>query len=288
MRTGKNFRCFGVRGSLLGDCIGALTVLNALERFHPGSFKYWQVARKGSYIAPLFIDHPLIDKIIISDCDEGMGPRDIEIAKTCDIVINTMPQHPKEHDYPNWRDFYLETFIMAGLSEQHYFALPENERLPKLVKWFRPESRPTARNKIVAIWPQAGYGKEPKRSPNQQWYQNLVNRLISMGCDIVQYGHPADFNLEGVARRTHVDFFQQIRETLSCNLVISTDSGSGLIFAAYEHPQITLTAPHWPGHVRNLDALAPKNPNGHVFLDANGASQIDVEKVLVRIGEILI
>lgn len=287
MKTGKNVKIWGIRGSLLGDCIGALTVLNSLERLYPGSFKYWQVARKGGYIAPLFIDHPLIDKIVISDCDEGMGPRDIEISNQCDIRINTMPEHPKEHDFPNFRDFYCETFIMSGLPEEHYNALPPGERLPKLVKWFRPEARLSTSKRIIAIWPQAGYGREPKRSPNQQWYQGLVNRLIAQGCDIVQYGHPADFDLVGANRRTHIDFFQQVRETLSCDLVISTDSGSGLIFAAYEHPQITLTAPHWPGHVRNLDALAPKNRNGQVFLDAAGASHIDADKVYASIANVI-
>jgi ADP-heptose:LPS heptosyltransferase len=274
MRIGKNFRMWGVRGSLLGDCIGALTVLNSIEQHHPGSFKYWQVAAKCSHIAPLFIGHPLIDRIVISDCPEGMGPRDREIAATCDIVFNVMPEHPWEQDYPNHRDFYHETFIMSGLGDQDYFALPPEQRLPKLVKWFRSESRLTAASKIIAIWPQAGYGKEPKRSPGQVWYQALVDDLISRGYDIIQFGHPADFELAGVCRRTHIDFFQQVRETLSCDLVISTDSGSGLIFAAYEHPQITLTAPHWPGHVRNLDALAPKNRNGHVFVGVGSADRI--------------
>lgn len=278
---------WGVRGSLLGDCVGALTVLNSLEQLYPGSYKFWQVAKKCAHISPLFIDHPLIDRIVISDCDEGMGPRDLELMRGCDIAINVMPEHPREHDYPNWRSFYHETFIMSGLSDQHYFALPPEQRLPKLVKWFRPEARLTAKSKIVALWPQAGYGKEPKRSPDRAWYQSFVDQLKADGYDIIQFGHPADFELKGVCRRTHIDFFQQVRETLSCDLVISTDSGSGLIFAAYEHPQITLTAPHWPGHVRNLDALAPQNRNGHVFLDARGASHISQADVVSKVREIL-
>lgn len=287
MKTGKSFSIWGIRGSLLGDCVGALTVLNSLEQLYPGSYKFWQVAKKCSVIAPLFIDHPLIDRIVISDCDEGIGLRDLELMRGCDIAINVMPEHPREHDYPNHRSFYFETFIMSGLSDHHYLSLPPEQRLPKLVKWFRPEARLTAKSKIVALWPQAGYGKEPKRSPDKAWYQSFVDQLKADGCDIIQFGHPADFELEGVCRRTHIDFFQQVRETLSCDLVISTDSGSGLIFAAYEHPQITLTAPHWPGHVRNLDALAPQNRNGHVFLNVRGASHISQADVVTKVREIL-
>jgi len=283
----KSFSVFGVRQSLLGDCIGALPVLNHVNKVWPGSFNYWHIARKCSHIAPLFIGHPLINRIVISDCQEGFGPKDVEIMNSCNLVINTMPEHPHQHDWPNFKDFYCETFAMSGFSVSDYFALPPEQRLPKLVKWFRPEARLTAKKHIVALWPQAGYGKEPKRSPDQAWYQSFVNDLIARRYDVVQFGHPADFELEGVCRRTHIDFFQQVRETLSCDLVISTDSGSGLIFAAYEHPQITLTAPHWPGHVRNLDALAPQNRNGHVFLDARGASHISQADVVAKIREVL-
>lgn len=283
----KLFSVFGVRQSLLGDCVGALPVLNHIDKIYPGSYNYWHVAQKCSHIVPLFVGHPLIDRIVISDCPEGFGPRDIEIMRECDIVLNTMPEHPHQHDWPNFKDFYCETFVMSGFSISDYLSLPPEQRLPKLVKWFRPEARLTVKSKIVALWPQAGYGKEPKRSPDKAWYQSFVDQLKVDGCDIIQFGHPADFELEGVCRRTHIDFFQQVRETLSCDLVVSTDSGSGLIFAAYEHPQITLTAPHWPGHIRNLDALAPQNRNGHVFLDARGASHINQADVVSKVREIL-
>ncbi len=73
-------RIWGFRQSLIGDTIMALPILNWAERRWPGSYKHWQVARKCSQSAQLYLNHPLIDQIVISDCHEGMGPRDVPSA----------------------------------------------------------------------------------------------------------------------------------------------------------------------------------------------------------------
>ncbi len=289
-------KIFGVRQSLLGDCVGALPVLNVIEKLYPGSYKYWHIARKCSHAAPLFLGHPLIDKIVFSDCDEGFGPRDHEIMKGCDMVINTMPSHPFGENWPNYRNFYEETFVMSGLDLDLYRALPEDEKLPKLYKWFRDEPRVHDR-KTVALWGFAGYGKEPRRSASPDWYAKLATRLNQEGVHVVQFGHFNDpkiivedksGNLEYLPRLNEKDFFEQIRTTLSCDFVLGTDSGSGLIFAAYDLlPQLNLIHNHWPNHHDNLFALAPRGKKVTSIFGAGSCDSIETESVINHIKSVI-
>jgi len=288
--TGKNFKVFGIRGSLIGDSIMALPVLNYIDKKAPGCYKYWQVARKCSQAAPLYINHPLIDQIVISDCDEGMGPRDIEIAKQCQYVFNVMPQHPEGDNWPNIRDIYHETFRMAGFSDAQYAEMTEEEKRPKLYKWFPVEIQ---KRKTIALWPCAGYGKENKRNPSREWYDTFTDELIKAGYTIYQFGHPRDYTFDYWWTPSYfkdyrlLSFFDQIKLSLGCDLVVGTDSGSTLIFGAYEHPTISLLTNHWPGHVNNPYAFATNSTKNYNFFAPNGASNIHVNEVINKVKELV-
>lgn len=298
-KTGKNFKIFGIRGSLIGDSIMALPILNLLEKEFPGSYKYWQIARKCSQSAQLYLNHPLIDQIVISDCEEGMGPRDKEIASKCDIVFDLMPQHPTGDSWPNTRNIYEETWMMAKLPLHLYYALPIEQQRPKLTKWFDIVKQP---QKTVALWPCAGYGKENKRNPSVLWYFGLVGLLTGLGYKVIQFGHPKDFdggiqdltkNAVDSLKTNYVcmnnsHFFDQIKTTLGCDLMIGTDSGSSLIVGAYDLiPQITLLTNHWPGHVQNFTAFASNAPKNHNLFAENGADNIKIMDVINRVKELI-
>ena len=45
-KTGKNYKVFGIRGSLIGDNIMALPLLTLIDKYRPDCYKYWQVAKK--------------------------------------------------------------------------------------------------------------------------------------------------------------------------------------------------------------------------------------------------
>ncbi len=272
----KHLKVWGIRGSLIGDGLMSLCVLNRIKKSHPDSYVYWQVARKCAQAAPLYFNHPFIDKIVISDCDEGMGPADKQIAAQCDIVFDVMPGHPLQQDWPNYRNIYEETFVMAGLPIEEYHAMTPEERRPKLTKWFNVEASP----KTVAIWPCAGYGGERKRHPSQMWYQTLTMLLNGLGYKVIQFGHPKDFHIGADLDVRDTNFFDQIKRTCGCDLVISTDSGSGLIFGAYGMNQITLLTNHFPGHVRNLCAFGPDNPRNTNLFAADDADKITHDSVL--------
>ncbi len=283
---GKNLKIWGIRQSLIGDTIMTLPILTWLEKRFHDSYKYWQIARKCSQSAPIYINHPLIDKIVISDCAEGMGPKDIAIAETCDIKFNTMPDHPEGMIWPNKRSIYEESWIMAGLPLSEFHALTPEEQRPKLVKWFEVEKQTP---KTVAVWPCAGYGIENKRNASQAWYEGLFSKLHADGYIIYQFGHPRDYTFEGMwSGPTFRDFrklpfFDQIKLSLGCDLTIATDSGSSLVLGAYEAKQITLLTNHWPGHVDNPCAFATNNVFNTNFFSPGTADGINQDEVMAKV-----
>jgi ADP-heptose:LPS heptosyltransferase len=286
MKEGKNFKVLGVRQSLIGDCIMSLPALNFIEKRRPNSYKYWHIAKKCSQAAPLFYNHPLIDKIVITDCEEGFGPKDIALSKECDFVFNTTPQHPFGEYWHDHRNMLEETWIMAGIRLSEFDNLTEEQRIPSLVKWFNTDKI----NKSIAIHCFAGYGRDNHRSPNQEWWQELINCLLKEGFKIIRLGHPREPNIDGCEDLRNLSFFEQVQISLGCTLYIGTDSGFSLTIGAYSHPQITLLTNWNINHTENPTCLQPINKNNITLFNEfkqGGCSGIAKEKVLETIKKLV-
>ena len=282
--TGKNLKIIGLRPSKGGDVITSLPILNLLEKKYPHSYKTVSIAKKNSVFAQLLFNHPLIDRIHINEILENPNQKDIDFFNSHDIVIPPNLQHPDLYWYNKYH-MVEENFIMMGMN---WNELEEDLRIPKLVKWFdHIELKNT-----IAIWPMAGSGMDLKRSPSQNWYKNLVKLILSeTKYNIAQFGHPNDFiieqNKERVTNYNYLDFFEQIRMTLGCNLMIGTDAGSSLVMGAYGFPQITLLTDWMENHISNFNALAPLNKNNISIFEYGGCNNISQEKVLQSIKSII-
>lgn len=278
-------RIWGFRGSLIGDMVMAVPLLHWCEKRWPGSYKHWQVARKCAQAAPLFYNHALINQLVISDCNEGMGPRDHKIAATCQVVFNVMPQHPEGDGWANKRDIYWETARMAGLTDDDWHSLDATDKRPYLVRWWEPKPEP----KAIAIWPGARQGEKQKRTASWHWYKQLAIRLEAEGYKVYHCGHPNDHAGMGPIGRDvrELSFMDQIRFSLDCELTIGTDSGSLLAIAAFEQrPSISLLTNHIPGHVTNLHALAPNSPLNRVLFAADDPDLIPLDDVVAAVKEV--
>ena len=53
-----------------------LPILNYYEKKYPGSYKYWVIQKKCAQCAPLYFNHPLIDRIKITDEWDEFGDYD--------------------------------------------------------------------------------------------------------------------------------------------------------------------------------------------------------------------
>lgn len=287
MKEGKNFKLWTARSDLIGDQIMSLPILTWLEKQYPNSYKFFSVLRKCSQAAPLYFNHPLIDKVIISDFNEGFGETDKFYYNQCDIKLNTRPQHPFEQDWYNYRNIYEETWVMAGLPIQEFYKLTEEEKKPKLYPWFNIDIK----QNTICYHAFAGYGdKEGNRSPNKKWSENFINDVIKLGFNVIRIGFTNEpiFNINNIEKYKDVrdlSFIDQVKLALSCNLYIGTDSGFSLVISAYDLvPQITLISNlTFRGHVTNFFALAPNgNKNINCFAK-NGCSNIKIEDVLSEI-----
>lgn len=254
MIEGKKIKIFGVRSGLIGDMITALPILDILEQKHPDSYKIWFIQKKCSQAAPLFIQHPLIDKIIISTADEEMTKEEIKLKESCDISVNVSPPVIDDGFWYNIRNHVDESILMAGFKPKECL-----NKIPSLTKWFSVEKKIGT----VAIWAFSGYGNSPQRNPTKEWWNKTCEIFIKMGLKIVQFGHDYDPLIHKSAKRfKKTSFFDQIKFSLSCDFVIGTDSGSQWVLGAYGMPQIILFTNWLTNHWSNLESLCPINSNG--------------------------
>lgn len=287
----KNLKIWCGRSDLIGDTIMALPMLYYFEKQYPNSYKYWSILRKCSQAAPLYFNHPLIDKIVISDYNEGFGDNDRLIVEDCDVVVNTRPEH-KYIDWYNQYSMLQETWLMAGLSEIEFDQLNDFQKIPKLYKWFDIKKY----EKAIAIHCFAGYGRDNHRSPNKEWWDEIVNILMEQGYQVFRFGHPNEPYLQqrwahGFFDCRNASFIEQIQMTLGCNCYVGTDSGFSLAIGAYSHPQITLLTNWNIGHISNFYALQPINKNNiSIFnpIDQEGCSGIPHEKILETIKSVIL
>ncbi len=291
--TGKAFRTFGVRGSRVGDSAMSYPVLAWLRKRFPDCYTHWQIARRHHSTVGLWLNNPLIDQIVVSDCDEGMGPRDNTIAATCHVRFNVMPEHPDGDR--NWAQYFTvwdETWRMAGLPIEEYRALDPYDQRCHLVQWFPVERQ---RPKTVALWPASNYGVKQEwhsRYPSRSWMVKLSMRLASEGYIVVQCGHSNDYADEGGSLSSafatdvrHLSFMEQVRLSLGCDSIIGTDSGSTLVLAAYESvPTIQLLTDHMPGGQTDL-AFASNSPTNKPLFGRGSADAISIDEVVQSVKE---
>lgn len=297
-------KIWGVRAGLIGDLVMALPVLTYLEKKYPDSYKYWAIHQKCAQAAPLFMNHPLIDRIKVTDGWTQLGMEDRRIIDSCDIAFDISP--PVRD--PNWRNEMScidQTARMAGIDDLDDIIQP-HEKIPRLNRWFpsltfsqNPQNHGYIdrvgdtyvidRNR-VAIWPFANYGKKPQRSPSEGWWEVMAEKLIDAGYEVYHYGWFEEPRL--VTRddpfyhyMCNHSFFDQIRSSLEANVSIGTDSGSMWILGAYGQPGIELMTFHEHGHNTNPEALKPPYDNHTMLFNEKNINLIKHAEVIKALGD---
>jgi len=290
-------KCWGVSYGLIGDLIMGLPVLNLYEIMRPGSYKYWAIEKKVSQCAPLFINQPLIDKIVISKGWEKFSDGQLSMASSCDVQSKTSDL---VHDDPLWfnkRCCVEETARVAGFPDIKGI-LSERLMTPHLDRWFpvkthtegysQSETLEARTKKKVGIYPFANYAKCPERSPSAEWWRRLVQDLSGNNYEVHHFGWvDEEYLVPSVNYHNHTDrsYFEQVQMALDCDIVLGTDSGSMWVMGAYEQPAIHLMTNWWPGHTDNFMALEPINDKGTTFFEEGGCDNISTTDVLECISK---
>ena len=309
MINGKNFKIWGIGYGIIGDIIMALPLLPYFEKKYPDSYKILVIQKKCAICAPLFLNHPLIDKIKITDEWSGVGKEDIKLANQCQIKDKFWTGKPGRanpkggwHDDSKWhnkRSCIEETARIYGVLDLME-TLTKDELYPKLYKWFdvgRPNAistyskSNTASNdefkNSVAIWPFASSGHKG-RSPSVSWWKKVIDALGNKGISVFHYGrdseaiitdHPKYF------KETRYCYFDQVKMAIASQVVIGPDSGSMWVMGAYSHPAINLVTNFLPNHNSNLLALNPINRNATTLFEKNGCDNIPLDKIISSVQE---
>jgi len=296
----KNYKIWGVSYGLIGDLIMALPVLNYFEKKYNNSYKYWVIQKKCSQCVDIFLNHPLIDNIRITENWETFGDSDFEIIKKCDISIPFDMKHENNLWY-NEDGCVEETAKMAGILDLKD-VLSDEEMKPKLYQWFNAgfinsintgytseyDGSHNNFKKTISIWPFAGYGSLDKRSPSIKWWRELIEELIFNGYRIYQCGYINEkslFENEKFFIINNLSFFEQIKISLATSFSIGTDSGVMWVLGAYSHPSINLMTYWLPNHNKNPFSLAPINDNGINIFNPESCDNIEIEEVMEKIKE---
>jgi len=292
----KNFKIWGVSYGIIGDLIMALPVLTYFEKKYPDSYKFWVIEKKCSQALDLFINHPLIDKIKITDNWSSFGEEDLKIFNSCDFKCKLNQNHDCVHWY-NERNCIEETARIAGITDLNGVLSPQ-DFYPNLYKWFESGIKPiqstaytteydSSQNIIfknsIAIWPFAGYGDKTGRSPSEEWWSNSIKKITDLGINVYHYGYgnePTLSNSMNYKKFIDLSFFDQIKYSLESDLCVTTDSGSGWVLGAYSKSCIYLITNWLPNHNRNFDALTPVNINGVSIFEKNGCDNICIERFI--------
>jgi len=307
-------KIWGIGYGLIGDIIMQLPLLTYFEKKYPGSYKYLVVLKKISVCVELFINHPLIDRIKVTDDWNFPGKTDLKIARSCGIIdqaYNTKTGIRKPPFNGSWcsdsrwynkRSCVEEKAILYGVNDLTE-VLNEEEMKPKLVKWFdvgrETRSIGYLREKKVidqeifknsiAIWPFAGYyNLGAKRSPSPKWWRGLINSLVSK-YQVYHYGVDKEIlsNSLNYKSFTYLSYMQQVKMSLASPLIIGTDSGSMWVFGAYHHPSIHLITNWNKNHNTNFNALAPINDKGINLFAKKSCDNIDYSKVIEAVEGVL-
>ena len=301
---------WGTSFSLIGDLIMSLPQLTYFKKKYQKTYINFVIHKKISYCAPLFFNHPDIDKILISGEWSSFNSDDYKIASRCDVVTTKLDHKNKkildrQHDDKYWynhRSCVEETALMSGIEDLNKI-LTNDEKNPYLYKWFDTgfedeqkkasytyEKIESKRNKILskslAIWPFAGYGRSKNRNPSEKWWGDLVSKLTNSSINVYHFGYFKEPKLSENKRYYHnltnLDFFNQIKISLGTKLALGTDSGSMWVIASYNHPMIILGTNWYDNHTDNLKATIPPIKNGECIFNQN-FSNISTDEIYEKI-----
>lgn len=294
----ENPRIWIGRGTMLGDILATIPTAVYLKKRWPKSTIVWAMGKKSGQAAMLYLDHPAIDKIYVTDGQEGPeSERDFNMMNSCDIKFNLNPSH-RDNEYPRKRNIYLESFHMQGIDEELWNVLTEDEKIPKLVKWWNPVKRPFGDKKTILFTGMPNFGRESKRWVSKRYLEHLVLDLTNSGYCVIQSGGEEDriwfddwiikdglyVDTLNYSKINKLSFFEQIQIANECDCIVGSDSGMSLILGAYGLPQVSLIPIHW-GNENNPSALSTNNPNNYSFYAFGDQNNIDENLVLDKIKE---
>lgn len=239
------------------------------------------INKKFADMAPLFLNHPHINSVFITDEYEDFpSEKDNLMMDERGYTHVGNPMQPHIND-KWWASMHQTTAVLHDYTNGAE-KLPDEDRQINLVKWFDIQRH----EKYVAFAPFAGFASNPNNDKmlSISNAQKIVNYLVKKGYKVIQLSGPGELQLENTGGFRFSSYFDSVRDMLGCDFLIHTDTGMGWFASAYKHKQLGLYGHRYYG-AENVKNIQPVNPNS-LYLDAPTVAEITMESIIEAIDKI--
>lgn len=277
-------RYCGMHCGRFGDLYMATVAARALKAVDPEAHLTFTIGCDYREAAPLFLNHPHIDRIRILHSTGAAGHDEMDkawiAAQGFDLVFD--PQADHQHWDPWWkkRPQPLEICHMHGIDP----AAAGGAKI-EMARWFDPI--PFDKTVAFAPFPAWYAGLDPSNNDKAlsiERAQEVVDYLIGKGWQVLQVGAAAEPQLRGTTKLT-TDYFGSVRRVLGCRAFIGGDTGMMWLMSGYDFPCLGIYAHRYYG-AANVRNIQPINPNA-IYLDAPTIAEIELDRVRQSLDTLL-
>jgi len=257
-----------------GDLCINTVVCRALKERLPNCELHFGINQKYSSLAPIFENHPLINKIHIWDAyNDWPSQKDVDhiMAERYNFTFDAMPPHTQEHWYVNNHQA-AEACLVYGLRP------PDNLQV-ELNQYFE-----TQRNKRHVALNLFAETRGDAKTPSLEQAQKISDLLKAKGYTPVQIGLPDQPQI--CEKRFSGSFFDSIKFTLSCDYLFTVDSAMAWIASGYSFPTFGIYAYNYYPHVTTSKNWQPVNPNAK-YIEKDKISNITLELISEEIDKMI-
>ena len=228
-------------------------------------------------IQPLFYNYHenIVDFKVWQGYDDWPTQSDLDYINEqgFDAMFPFEKPYHEQDDWANYRHIVEETALMLGVeasTNKIELKMPEN-----VIK--RPNT--VAVHLFSSKWPRG------TRSIDLKKQKLIVDYLIDKGYDVMQVSAPHQPQIEGTIIKQG-SYYDACIKVLSCDFLVSCDSGMAWVASAYDHPTVGLFSSNYNTLVSTTKNWWPVNPNA-VYLEAPIASTIQDDKIFEAIDQII-
>tara|TARA_R110002020_G_scaffold339183_3_gene554346 strand:+ start:734 stop:1615 length:882 start_codon:yes stop_codon:yes gene_type:complete len=268
--------CFGIRGQY-GDIVMQEPGLRKFIKDNPDTKIVIAVSKKYEQILPLFENYHenIIQLKVFEGYDDWPTEADkkyIEEQEFDAMFPPDIPQHA-QNDWANYRHITAETALMIGVdSDTTNIQLKTPESVVK-------EPNTVAVHLFSSKWPGG------VRSISIEKQTAIVKYLNDKGYKVYQLSAPDQPQINGTVIKQGT-YYDACLRVLSCDFLVSCDSGMAWVASGYDHPMVGLFSSNYNTLINTTKNWWPVNPNAS-YLEAPMANYINNEAIFREIDKLI-
>lgn len=272
-------RYLGFTPGRYGDIFMGTVAARCLKASDPTCHLTFVIGSDYHEAAPLFINHPHIDRIHVLHGKDDFDEVDHAWIATQGFTHIFNPKQDHDHSRPWWRERHqtLETAHMYGI------PIPAGESGKiTMERWF--EIRTQWPNTIaLAPFPAWYAGPNNLKALSPTRAQEIVDYIKGKGLNVLQVGAPGEPSLRDTIHQS-TPYLHSVMNVLRCRAFICGDSGLNWLMSGYNHPVLGLYGDsYYGGQCVNIQ---PINPNA-IYLSAPTVAEIPMDRIKVSIDTLL-